>query len=96
MILCNWLCNAVAKTWSTEICNNLDDNCNWQIDEWLNCGTGNGWWPFYESKIVDQLSKSEEVATKTITITAQVILEKLHWSAKEEPKLYILPESWAK
>ncbi len=47
VILCDWSCSTVAKTWSTEICNNLDDNCNWQIDEWLTCTTwtGNGWWP---------------------------------------------------
>lgn len=40
---CNWSCNAIALTPSVEICNNIDDNCDGQIDEWLNCNPSNTW-----------------------------------------------------
>jgi hypothetical protein len=40
-----WVCNAVAKSPTTEICNGIDDDCNGQVDEGLSggwCSTGYG------------------------------------------------------
>ena len=91
-ISCDGICNSVFIVPWVEVCNSIDDNCNGQIDEWLNCGwQTNGWWSIYTNI---PLSEPEVVAKEFLQNTTQIVLERIYGSAPKDLKLYILPESW--